>query len=310
MATVTDLFEKYIGTKEYNGIVATIQKWYYGYLYKASWCATSMSYMLDQLGLLSKIGKKQQNVYLLMNECKAAAKRGVGTFMAKKDIPKGYTLPRGTIVFNLTEGTVMTETSRKHVTSVYKAFSYKGEGYYQSLGGNQSDYIKVSQYSQKVIYGVYFPPYLEKPKNPDPVSTHPTVKKGSTGDAVKELQEDLNKLKITDKYDKVLVIDGKFGILTQSAVKKFQKKFGLVVDGSCGPKTWAKIDSELSKIQPGTKVKMLTDVFVRSGPGKQYPDIDVAKKDKVYTWLYENGDWLYLKEFEGWVNANYVTTKL
>ena len=35
--------------------------------------------------------------------------------------------------------------------------------------------------------------------------------------------------------------DGSFGAATENAVKAFQKANGLSVDGSCGPKTWAKL---------------------------------------------------------------------
>lgn len=56
---------------------------------------------------------------------------------------------------------------------------------------------------------------------------HPTLKVGSNGAAVKELQQ---KLKIT--------ADGIFGKGTAGAVKKFQKAHGLVADGIVGPMTW------------------------------------------------------------------------
>lgn len=55
-----------------------------------------------------------------------------------------------------------------------------------------------------------------------------TIKKGSKGESVKVLQEFL---KIT--------VDGNFGPKTESAVKSYQKKNGLIVDGVVGPKTWA-----------------------------------------------------------------------
>lgn len=310
MATVTDLFQKYDGIKEYNGIVATIQTWFYGYVYRGSWCATSMSYMLDQLGLLGKIGKKQENVYNMMKMCENAAKSGVGEFHYRDDIPYGYTIPRGTIVFMLNSGTTMTTSSSKHVTSAYEAFTFKKSGSWYGEGGNQSDMIRKSQYAQAKIYAIYFPPYQEDPKPDDPKTTHPTVKRGSKGDAVKELQEDLNTLGYTDSNNAKLDIDGSFGARTEQAVKKLQKANGLVVDGSCGPKTWAKIDELLDKIEPGTKVKTLDQLNVRSGPGTQYSILKVLKKDTICTWTHENGNWIYLKEPAGWVNANYVTTKI
>ena len=59
----------------------------------------------------------------------------------------------------------------------------------------------------------------------------PTLKKGSTGDFVKELQ---TKLKIPS--------DGIFGTQTDLAVINFQKKNNLEVDGIVGAKTWAKLN--------------------------------------------------------------------
>lgn len=59
-----------------------------------------------------------------------------------------------------------------------------------------------------------------------------TVQYGSQGDDVKTLQEYLN------KNGANLVVDGNFGSLTQSAVKDYQKKNGLSVDGIVGDQTW------------------------------------------------------------------------
>lgn len=64
------------------------------------------------------------------------------------------------------------------------------------------------------------------------------LKKGNKGDAVKVLQEELN------KHGADLVVDGIFGVKTEEAVKAFQKAHKddegkpLVVDGVVGDKTW------------------------------------------------------------------------
>lgn len=68
---------------------------------------------------------------------------------------------------------------------------------------------------------------------------HPTLRKGDKGVYVVEMQEDL--LKAGEKLPRYGV-DGDFGNETLAAVRSFQKSHGLVVDGICGPKTWAELD--------------------------------------------------------------------
>lgn len=65
-----------------------------------------------------------------------------------------------------------------------------------------------------------------------PTNDKPTIKKGSKGEAVELLQE----LLVVKGY--VLVIDGDFGPKTEAAVKDFQNKQHLKVDGIVGPLTW------------------------------------------------------------------------
>ena len=68
--------------------------------------------------------------------------------------------------------------------------------------------------------------------------SNPTIKKGSTGNPVRRAQKRLT----LGGYD-TGGVDGIFGAKTESAVKRFQKDFGLTQDGIVGPKTWDKIDS-------------------------------------------------------------------
>lgn len=58
----------------------------------------------------------------------------------------------------------------------------------------------------------------------------PLLKLGDKGQAVRVLQ---SKLGIT--------ADGQFGYGTQKAVKAFQERNGLTVDGICGPRCWGKL---------------------------------------------------------------------
>lgn len=57
-----------------------------------------------------------------------------------------------------------------------------------------------------------------------------TIKRGSTGDVVKKLQQLLG-----------ITADGIFGVNTETSVKQFQLKNGLTVDGIVGNKTWEKL---------------------------------------------------------------------
>ena len=69
---------------------------------------------------------------------------------------------------------------------------------------------------------------------------HPTLRKGDKGVYVVEMQEDL--IKAGEKLPRYGV-DGDFGNETLAALKAFQKSHPpLVVDGICGPKTWAELD--------------------------------------------------------------------
>lgn len=74
---------------------------------------------------------------------------------------------------------------------------------------------------------------LPKPTTKKDVSKYPTLKKGSTGSYVKELQN----LLVKKGYDPKGV-DGTFGPGCEAAVKKYQKDKKLTIDGIVGQKTW------------------------------------------------------------------------
>ena len=65
----------------------------------------------------------------------------------------------------------------------------------------------------------------------------PVLRPGSTGEAVRELQQALKGL----GYDPGAV-DGQFGAGTEAAVKAFQKAQGITADGIVGDVTWVNID--------------------------------------------------------------------
>ena len=128
------------------------------------------------------------------------------------------------------------------------------DGAYIVIEGNKSDAV-----AYRTIYPSY--PYIkgfgfasrldeEKPTESAPSSTvgqqmadkivarswWPMLKLYSKGEWVVVLQSLLNA-----KKNAKLDVDGDFGVLTYSAVNKFQNANGLERDGIVGPKTWEKL---------------------------------------------------------------------
>ena len=76
------------------------------------------------------------------------------------------------------------------------------------------------------------------------LSCSSTLKNGTSGTEVKELQTMLNELMACN-----LTVDGKFGSGTESCVKKYQEKKSLSVDGKVGPATCSKLNTDYSNSQ-------------------------------------------------------------
>lgn len=91
----------------------------------------------------------------------------------------------------------------------------------------------------KNIRGYGVPKYDAEPKKEEGFKVNmKTLKKGSKGVQVKTLQA----LLIGYGYScGSSGVDGSFGSATDKAVRSYQKTNGLEVDGSVGPKTWAKL---------------------------------------------------------------------
>ena len=70
-------------------------------------------------------------------------------------------------------------------------------------------------------------------------TSQPTLKLGSTGDAIKALQQGLKTW--FPSYAGALVVDGQFGAKTETSVKEFQRRSGLTADGVVGPATWGEL---------------------------------------------------------------------
>jgi len=64
------------------------------------------------------------------------------------------------------------------------------------------------------------------------------VSAGSTGDAVRGVQEEFQYRNLSGDPGQGVQVDGIFGPLTDGAVRGFQQALGLGVDGIVGPLTW------------------------------------------------------------------------
>ena len=150
---------------------------------------------------------------------------------------------------------------------------------------------------------------------PEPEPEPDTLKYGSNGEAVKELQEDLLSLGYSlPKYG----ADGDFGSETKAAVEAFQRDHGMTVTGIADSATLAAIDTAIENIKeslpPNQAVKITGgSVNIRSGPGTNGTRVlGVAHlNDKL---LYQgeekevDGRPWYLVEYQGengWVSSKY-----
>ena len=78
-----------------------------------------------------------------------------------------------------------------------------------------------------------------------------TLQQGSSGENVRRIQTALNNISAQYPSIPLLVEDGIFGTATTTAVRAFQRQFGLTVDGIVGVLTWNKIFEVSALIDTG-----------------------------------------------------------
>lgn len=106
-----------------------------------------------------------------------------------------------------------------------------------------------------------------------------TVRKGTKGSAVEQLQKLLNAF----NKNTALELDGDFGPATLAAVKKFQRDAGLAADGVVGQKTW----QALSAGTPFSSKKSQPTVSPTTTTYPQHLLADIAAK---YIGIKETGN--------------------
>lgn len=110
-------------------------------------------------------------------------------------------------------------------------------------GNVKTDYSKWTHWG--VPRGLYSVEELKKAGiHADEKENKPTLRRGSKGESVKELQTILN------SFGNKLNIDGIFGAKTEEAVKSFQKSNHLSSDGIVGPKTWEELYKTYGEYDP------------------------------------------------------------
>lgn len=99
-----------------------------------------------------------------------------------------------------------------------------------------------------------------------------TLRNGSSGSAVQQLQYWLNVLAQYDASIPNLTVDGQFGAGTEASVRAFQRKYGLTVDGVVGQTTWNAIYARYQSAQSDT-----------GSAGNAYPGNSVSMGDRGNT---------------------------
>lgn len=258
---ILDIARSYIGYRESNGSHKTIIDIYnsykplargYAVQYTDQWCDTFVSAVFIKAGAVSLLGGTECGVEEHVKKFKAA---GIW-------IEDGTITPRpgDVIVFNWGDNTQPNDGYSDHIGLVETVLG----GTITTIEGNYKDSVGRRRIAvgHGNIRGYARPKYAETtsaspaPAPSTPVVapiTHSTVRLNSYNNDVKVLQQYLNQLGYS------LEVDGKFGLRTYSAVRSYQSKNGLSVDGIVGPLTWASLEKNLSSVNVGTK-KSITEV--------------------------------------------------
>jgi hypothetical protein len=188
------------------------------------WCAQTVSVALRRSGLTNWWSASTDQM-----EAWARAGRNGARWISRLSTPR----PGDIAVWDWKR-----DGTANHVSTIE---SVRADGMLITIGGNESNRCQRAVRSKSGLRGyIRLPfriPVTTAPKPPTTNVVHPTLRLGSTGAAVKELQTKLNKV-----VGSRLVVDGQFGEKTKTAVINLQRFFKLVADGIVGPKTWGILD--------------------------------------------------------------------
>jgi hypothetical protein len=240
---ILSIAKKEVGTKE-NPKGSNKVKYnteYYGRAVTGSaypWCCAFVWWVFKQAGA-SKLfygGEKTAHCITLLSDYKKKGRTVAGDYK-----------PGDLVFFNFAGG-----SAAKHIGI---CTAWDGT-YITTIDGNtgtdneaNGGAVMIRKRHKKYVVGVARPDYAEgevsqdlnevqnKAKEGNTVEVTLTVlKNGSKGDSVRALQVLLNAYGFSCG-----AADGMFGKNTESAVKKFQQKNGLAVDGCVGAQTWGSL---------------------------------------------------------------------
>ena len=215
----------------------------------------------------------------------AALKPGTAVFVwnGSKYSHVGLYIGNGTVIEAMS--TLQGVTTSKVTASKWK---YWGELTGVKYAGGNSELTATGENPSSGVISTGAEGGVEKSSSA--TSDHPTLRKGSKGQAVTEMQIMLDKL----GYDLGSYgVDGDFGKCTLAAVKKFQQDHGLTVDGICGPATWAKLEKVIALSgEKGTwnkgTVPSVTDSVGTEGLSLTFQDPASEAKYCVISYAWEN----------------------
>ena len=252
------VMQSWLGRSEANGTHKYIVDLYNshkplarGYMvsYTDSWCDVTVSAVFILLNAVDLIGGTECGVEKHIQLFKAA-----GIWIEDGTITP---LPGDIICFNWNQSSQPNDGFAGHIGIV----EYVEAGVIHTIEGNASGEVRRRTYVVGAgnIRGFARPKYASDPVvdapdpapvAPDPVPATPspetsdtlaTVYPGDSSKAARLMQLVLRGRGYKDDRGKALSRDGKANDKTVYALKKFQEKFGLEVDGICGPKTWTKL---------------------------------------------------------------------
>lgn len=137
----------------------------------------------------------------------------------------GYLILNGRITRADFSGWVVYTGTNRHTAHLHVSFSRTAAGFDD---GRPWSFLSASPTPS---------PTPSRPTPDRPTPARPTLRRGSTGALVRDLQAFLRR--VYPRYAGNLAADGMFGLQTEAAVREFQRRSRLAVDGIVGPKTWA-----------------------------------------------------------------------